>query len=176
MQNINDSEKNEKKNCEEKRLKYSIGRFDHYYDSVNNKCTVFLAVSTFIEGILITAYPKILESVSCGIFLKFLMTLLLVFGLATMLIVIWASTPYLTSHKKSLLYFGDIATRNYFEFERHSKEETEEGALSDLRIQSYDLSIGLMKKFKMLKIAGRIMGIQFLLFIPLMIFLLYHLN
>ncbi len=37
------------------RLIFCINRYDHYYDSVNNKSNVFLVISTFIVGGLITA-------------------------------------------------------------------------------------------------------------------------
>ena len=35
---------------EKDRLKYTINRFDHYFDSVNNKSAVYIAINTFITG------------------------------------------------------------------------------------------------------------------------------
>jgi len=51
---------------EKERLKYNIDRFDAYYNSVNSKCGVFLALSTFIVGGLATAYSPIIKAVDCG--------------------------------------------------------------------------------------------------------------
>ena len=35
---------------EKDRLEYTINRFDHYFDSVNNKSAVYIAINTFITG------------------------------------------------------------------------------------------------------------------------------
>lgn len=161
---------------EKERLLYTITRFDNYYNGINNKCAVFLAVSTFLVGGLITAYPTILEHTNCGWFTHILMSTLIALGVAIMIIVIRASTPYLDSHKKSLLYFGSIATLSANDFRNKSAAETPEAELDDLRGQVHDLACGLKVKFNRLKIAGILFTIQFILFIPLLITLIINLK
>ena len=46
---------------EKKRLEYTVNRLDHYYDSVNNKTAVYIAINTFITGGTITLITQIQE-------------------------------------------------------------------------------------------------------------------
>ena len=46
---------------EKERLEYTVNRLDHYYDSVNNKTAVYIAINTFITGGTITLITQIVE-------------------------------------------------------------------------------------------------------------------
>lgn len=161
---------------EKERLQFNIQRFDSYYDSVNSKCGVFLALSTFIVGGLATAYSPIINAVNCGWCIHALMSSLIGLGVLIMIIVIRASTPFLNSEKKSLLYFGCIAGMGRETFIIKSKASSGEDDLTDLRNQVYDLATGLRLKFKRLRLAGWLFTIQFILFIPLLITLIHNLK
>lgn len=161
---------------EQERLKFTIGRFDHYYDSVNNKCTVMLTLNTFIVGGLIAGYPTMLEKVDCGACIHVLMTSLLLIGLAIMITVTKASIPFLGGRSNSLLFWGDIAGITETAFNAQSQNENQADALSDLRSQSYHLARGLRSKFRLLRIVGYLMIIQFLLFIPLFLLIISNLK
>lgn len=161
---------------EKERLEFNIQRFDTYYDSVNNKCAVFLALSTFIVGGLATAYSSIINAVDCGLYIHLLLSLVIGIGVVIMLIVIRASTPFLDSKKKSLLYFGSIARMDRENFISKSKASSEQDDLSDLRNQVYDLAAGLRLKFLRLRWAGWLFTGQFILFIPLLIILINNLK
>ncbi|MCQ6960405.1 Pycsar system effector family protein [Mucilaginibacter aquariorum] len=161
---------------EKERLQFNTQRFDTYYDSVNNKCAVFLALSTFIVGGLATAYSPIINAVNCGRCIHLLMSSLIGIGVIIMIIVIRASTPYLDSKKKSLLYFGCIAAMDRETFISKSKGSSGEDDLTDLRNQVYDLATGLKLKFVRLRWAGWLFTAQFILFIPLLITLIYNLK
>lgn len=161
---------------EKERLQFSIQRFDTYYDSVNNKCTVFLALSTFIVSGLVTAYSSIIDAVDCGKYIHLLMYSVIGIGVLIMIIVIFASTPFLDSKKKSLLYFGCIAAMSRESFISKSKGSGSEEELSDLRNQVYDLATGLRQKFTKLRLAGRLFTLQFILFIPLLIILIHNIK
>ena len=163
-------------NMERERLKFSVDRFDHYYDSINNKCNVFLGLSTFIVGGLIAAYPSLLEKVECGFVTHALMGTLLSLGLAIMIIVSTASTPYLSKSGNSLLFFADIAGQTEAQFQQLSAGETEAAAVEDMRRQVYKLAVGLNGKFKKLRVAGQLMILQFVLFIPLVIIIVTNLK
>lgn len=161
---------------EKERLKFSIGRFDHYYDSVNNKCNVFLGFSIFIFGALGSFYPMLLKIVDCGFCIHGIMTLSMFICIWIMIVVIRASNPYLTTEKNSLLYFGSISSMKESEFLILSSEETPEDELADLRIQVFQLANGLKRKFERLKIAGLLFTVQFILFIPLAILIINNLK
>ena len=162
---------------EKERLKFCLERWDHYYDSVNNKSAVFLALATFIVGGLVAAYPSILQLVDCGIVAHSLMILLIGLGVANMIVVVMASTPFLTNDVESLLYFGSVSCMSTKEYYQKSLAGcTEEQELKDLRDQAHQLSKGLAKKFKKLKLAGRLFTVQFFLFIPLIIVIIINLK
>ena len=79
---------------EKERLKFCIERFDHYYDSTNNKSAVFLAIGTFVLGGLIAGYPYIVENVSCSAWVYGSYYLSVILALIALIIVLWAATPY----------------------------------------------------------------------------------
>lgn len=166
-----------KVNMEKERLKYCIDRFDHYYDSVNNKSAVFLGLSTFIVGGLVASYFAINPFIDCGFWTHALMVILIGLGVATMIIVIMAATPYLGKNTDSLLFFGAIGSMDSAGFCAKSAEPcSEEDELKDLRNQTHQLACGLRGKFKKLKLAGILFTVQFCLFIPLFIITLCNLK
>jgi len=152
---------------EKERLRFCIERFDHYYDSVNSKGSVFLALSTFVVGGLITIYPTIIEKISEKLLGNILISGLIGIGISIILILVNAAIPYLVNQKASIHYFGFISNLAEDDFGQRSKELNSEIELEDLRSQVYQLSKGLSKKFKNLRIAGILFIIQFSLFIPL---------
>lgn len=161
---------------EKERLKFSIGRFDHYYDSVNNKCNVFLGFSIFIFGALGSFYPTLLKIVDCGACIHGFMTLSMSICIWIMIVVIRASNPYLASEKGSLLYFSSISSMEKNEFLTLSSEETPADELTDLRTQAFQLATGLKRKFEKLKTVGLLFTVQFILFIPLTILIINNLK
>jgi hypothetical protein len=162
---------------EKERLKFCIERWDHYYDSVNNKSAVFLGLSTFIVGGLVASYPSVLELVNCNFFIHILMLAAIGIGISIMIIVILASTPFLTKDVDSLLYFGAVSCLSSEDYHKKSVLGcSEELELMDFRNQAHQLSVGLAKKFKKLKLAGMLFAIQFSLFIPLIITIILNLK
>lgn len=162
---------------EKERLKYCIDRFDNYYDSVNNKSSVFLGLSTFIVGGLIAGYFAVSLYVDCGFWIHALMISLTGIGIAIMIIVVKAATPFLTKNDDSLHFFGAIACLDGPSFCIKSATPcTDEDELKDLRNQVHQLACGLTGKFKKLKIAGILFTIQFYLFIPLFLMILCNLK
>ncbi len=161
---------------ERDRLKFSIERFDHYYDSVNSKCAVFLALSTFIVGALITGYPLIIEKTTSSIWIHLFVFALVGLGLTVMIVVIIAATPFYSKGGNSLLYFGAIAELTLKDFQDGSAKLSADDELADLRNQVYQLSSGLQGKFKSLQLAGKLFTALFFLLIPLFILIAYHIK
>lgn len=157
---------------EKERLQFCINRFDHYYDSINNKGAVFLGLGTFILGGLVASYPYLLQNVNCTLWVHISMGLLILLSLINLLIVISASTPHLSIKETSLLYFASISSMTKKTFDENSVSHTPGEELNDLRDQVRKLSIGLTRKFQKLKISGWLFSIQFILFIPLIILII----
>lgn len=159
---------------EKERLHFCIGRYDHYFDSINNKVTVFLALATFVVGGLIAGYTTIVEKVDCGPWIHFFLIATIGIGFFIMLLLLVASIPYLTTEKDSVHYFGSVSSMGIEEFQQASKAINEEKELQDLRKQTYLLAVGLKRKFAWLKLAGILFVLQFILFIPLIICLILN--
>lgn len=160
---------------EKKRLLYSINRFDHYFDSVNNKTAVYIALNTFILGAIITGYVSIQNFDINNIkTFKTLLSIEMVIGISTLILLIFASIPYFSKDSKSLYYFGGIGSQLKSDFVENSKSITKKQELNDLRNQVHVLSIGLNRKFTKLKIAGILIVIQCILLVPLIIILLIN--
>lgn len=152
---------------EKERLKFCIERFDHYYDSTNNKSAVFLAIGTFVLGGLIAGYPYIVENVSCSAWVYGSYYLSVILALTALIIVIWAATPYLTRGIESMYYYCSIASKSKEEFGDASEKQKAGDDLADLRDQVHGLAKGLAKKFKLLYFAGRL---YFMMFIAIAVF------
>lgn len=159
---------------ERDRLKFSIERFDHYYNSVNSKCAVFLALSTFIVGALITAYPVILDKLVNSVWIHLSIASLIALGLTIMLIVIGAATPFSSQGGDSIHYFGSIGKLDSKKFHLKSVGLNADEELVDLRNQVHELSKGLQDKFKSLRLAGILFIVQFFLLIPFLILIVTH--
>lgn len=164
-----------KQTNEIERLKYTIDRFDHYYDSINSKGALFLALQTFITGGLITSYPLLMKSMNKGIiWMHMNMASLIILGVLILILVVYSTMPYLSKGIESLFYFGSIADQNKDEFYKNSKSLKKKKELNDLRNQVHGLAGGLSKKFEKLSWAGKLFILQFILFIPLVILLMIN--
>ncbi|MBO3099496.1 Pycsar system effector family protein [Gelidibacter pelagius] len=160
---------------EKDRLKYTINRFDHYFDSVNNKSAVYIAINTFITGgiiVLLTQTDFVYNMSKIG---KFGVATLLLMGVLSLIILSVASIPFFSKKPDSLYYFGSISKMKQSEFNKTSKSYTEKDGLQDLRTQTYILSKGLTKKFTWLKLAGIFLVIQFILLLIILLTILINL-
>ena len=154
---------------EKERLEYTMTRLDHYYDSVNNKTAVYIAINTFITGGTITLLTQIQDLLDKEIWLLIFLAIIIAFGVGSLILLALASMPYLSAKTEieSLYYFASIAEKSAQEFFDLSKEQGKKGDKKDLRNQVYVLSKGLKSKFKKLKWACGLLIIQFVLLAPL---------
>jgi hypothetical protein len=159
---------------EKERLLLCISRYDHYYDSVNNKSNVLLSLGIFIVGGLVAAYPFVMEKVTCNNWLHFLMGTLITLGVSNLLILTWTSLPFLSKNKTSLLYFGSIAGMVASDFLSKSSARTYDEELQDLRLQVHSLASGLRSKFRRLEVVGFLLIVQVIFFIPLVAYIIKH--
>ena len=154
---------------EKERLEYTIGRLDHYFDSVNNKTAVYIAINTFITGGVITLITQIKETMAQHFWLLFVVGVILLLGIFSLIILALASIPYISPNTKidSLYYFGSIGDKEFQDFSDKSENQGKKADLKDLRSQVHIMSIGLTKKFSKLTWVGILLIAQFMLLAPL---------
>lgn len=163
----------EKRPTEKERLLYSINRFDHYFESVNNKTAVYLAMNTFLLGGIITVYVSVHEHIYMFLTLfNVLLTIEMLLGIGGLILITIASIPYFSTESDSLYYFGAIGSMPKKKFFECSKKMDTKDELKDLRNQVHTLSDGLNRKFKRLKISGRLIVVQFIILIPIILILI----
>lgn len=158
------------------RLKFTIDRFDHYYESVNNKCNIVLGFSTFVIAGLIALYPTLNTYTNCDFWLNLLFGCLLAISFVVVFIIMTASIPHLTKKDGSLFYFLSIDKMGEATFLKKSQEQTKEGELEDLRKQTFLLACGLNKKFQKLRISLILVTIQFVLLVPFILLIISRLK
>ncbi|NOQ71166.1 MAG: hypothetical protein GQ574_04130 [Crocinitomix sp.] len=163
---------------EKERLLNAIIRYDHYYDSINNKANVALGLSTFVTGAMAALYPVFAKIADANALMYVIYFLMIAIGMTTIITLVFAATPYMKNSTNSLIYFKSVADMSEMNFKRVSEKRTEDQELDDLREQTHDLASGLSSKFKRLKLVFRLLTIQFFLAIPLIILLIqnYHTN
>ena len=160
---------------EKQRLEYTINRFDHYFDSVNNKTAVYIAINTFLVGSIITTYVTIEKDIICfSMMFKVLIVISFLLGLATLILLVIASIPFFSKDSNSMYYFGGISNMSKEKFNSCSKKLTRKKELIDLRNQVHTLSLGLSNKFIKLKLAGKLLIIQFIMLIPIFALIIYN--
>lgn len=143
-------------------LKHTMDRYDHYYDSVNNKANVFLTLNTFLLGGIITGYYSIKDKLECGFDLYFFVLTGLILCILSIGFSLWATMPYLSKQADSIngsvIFFGNVANVSYQSFKQMYCDMTDEKRFDDYLQQVYLLSIGLQNKFFRLKIATYLLG------------------
>lgn len=156
--------------AEKERLNFNVCRFDHYYDSINNKIAVYITINTFLLGGVAGMYLTINEKI---LYFRqeyeFLIIWVSILGLLTILALIYSSLPYLSHKSSSLYYFGTIASNTLERYVERSKKNEEAEDVEDLREQVYYLSKGLVKKYKIIRWAGCSMLSQIMILIGIAI-------
>lgn len=153
-------------------FQFIINRYDHYYDSVNNKGQFYLGLNTLIMGALGAAFSMLNSNHSCTSALYILISLILIAGSASSFYTLRATLPYLKTgdgKPSSLIFFGSVSALSQQEFLSRSATVTDEEVLKDLSVQTHQLASGLSLKFSRLKVAGVLIAIEFALLIPFLI-------
>lgn len=145
-------------------LKYSIGRFDHYFDSINNKGNLYLTVNTFLLGGIIVGYAALVDDQICDKNWKELTLLIniILTNAIALIYTILAIMPYTGSRNRSssFLFYGDIADMTITKWRSYVDGYTAAKHEDDLIMQAHELSCGLNKKFKRLKVATIFFGVE----------------
>lgn len=143
-------------------LKYTMSRYDHYYDSINNKGNLYIALNTFLLGGVVTGYYSIKDQIFCGSDIFFLVWTSLILNLLSLGFSLWATMPYLTKQSDSIngsvIYFGNIANVSFQSFKQMYNDMNDEKQYEDFLQQVHLLALGLQNKFYRLQIASYLLG------------------
>jgi len=162
-------------------LKFIIERFDHYYDAANSKGSFYIALNTFILGGICVGYLSLLGKVNMNWMGWLLAASLMAFCFASVYFTVMALIPFLKDNGEpnahpSLLYFGGIARHELQHFREKIDRLDENAIKEDLTKQAHCLSQGLKKKYDKLKHAGWCIIAQFLILLPLLLFIFKNLT
>lgn len=144
-------------------LKFIMGRFDPYYESINNKGNVYLTLNTFILGGVLAGYFWVRQQIKLECTHDYLLIIFLVFNLFSISTTLLALKPYLKSYaktSKSILFFNDIASIQLTDFIIKIENIDENKINEDLVSQVYLLAKGLRRKFLLLNISTWIIGLE----------------
>lgn len=157
-------------------LKFLIERFDHYYDSVNNKGNAMLVINTFSIGGIAAFYTAFQDDVTWTGWLKFFGIALCLLWAASLFFTSWALLPYQKSGSNSLVFFGDISSLTEANFQRKFSAQQDADITTDLQRQVYLLSKGLAHKFRLLRRATYLLFVSYAVLILASIALIINLK
>ena len=159
------------------RLRFTIGRFDHYYETVNSKGSFFLGINTAIMGgLFLLLFDNGVSKLPTSFWTNALLGVAFLTSAGSILYTLLAIVPYTKRGSRTNLFFGNIASRSEEEFVRSVKEETAGEHLGDLAGQAHTLAKGLHAKFWKLRIAGILLGICFSALLVLGVIILSNTN
>lgn len=155
--------------------KFLIGRFDHYYESVNSKGSFMIGLNTFVLGGIIAGYAAYSNHITMNSYSWFLLCSLFAFCISSTILTINALHPFTRdnfSNKKnnSLIFFGGIAKHNADDFTKKFKSQKKDKIEDDIIKQVHALAVGLNKKYKKLKIGSYCLVAQFLVLLLLSLY------
>ncbi|WP_375448465.1 Pycsar system effector family protein [uncultured Fibrella sp.] len=149
--------------------KFVIGRYDFYYDSVNNKANFWLAFNTFAIGLVLTTYKDLTEKliVPCiSTWFNWGLVAFLAVAITASFIILKASWPHLNTRKRaslqsrSLIYFEDVAAVKFVDLQNALNNADDQQRQKDFATQVHQLATGLSRKYQRLAIAGRLMAVE----------------
>lgn len=147
-------------------LKHTIDRYDHYYDSINNKGNLYMAINTFLIAGIITGYCSIKDDYQINFLDNLFVGLAILSTLISVLYTLKAIIPYMNSCDKknntSLLNYTAISSLEINDFKSSFSELSEQFLYEDYTIQTYQLAKGLQLKFTFLKCATYALGSSFI--------------
>lgn len=148
-------------------LKFAIDRYDHYYESVNNKGNVYLTILTFLLGGTITGFYSLNSKTTCTGWEWFLFYLIIAVLVLGIILTLTALKPYLKNGTGNLdgsaFYFADVASFTKNEYKQIMETRTIIDFHGDMVNQTHQLASGLTKKYRLLSWSTFLIGIAIIL-------------
>lgn len=162
-------------------LKFIIERFDNLYDAANNKSSFYIGLNTFIFGGVCVGYISLYKLLNEGGWIWLLLSLVFVCCLASIIITLLSSKPYLKDNhanedNPSLMFFGGISRHPLSYLKEKFNAQTSGQITDDALQQVHSLAVGLDKKYRRLTVAGYLILAQFILLVPLFILIIHNLK
>lgn len=164
--------------------KFIIQRFDIYITGANTKGNFLLAMNTFLIGVIVTNYSKIIELIECSCICKFFnigIVLLILFCLAATIFILKAVYPFLLSGNSSKesyhshIFFNSIAEfKDVNDFRQSYIKQTDLNIEEDMSQQAYHLANGLKLKYKDLGTAMKFIYAELVLIFLLLILIIVY--
>lgn len=154
-------------------LKFIVTRFDHYYDSINNKANLYLSINTFFFGGALVGYNSLDKVhhfnswIVVIILIPFLLSNIISFSFT-----LSAIRPFTRKHftKNSMLFFGDVSRMPESKWQAGWESMSHDTWEDDLKCQTQLLAIGLQRKFENLSCATSFLAIQIAIFFIFSVF------
>jgi hypothetical protein len=152
--------------------KFIIGRFDHYFDSINNKGVFYITINTFLLGGLLSQVGEIIKSGNGSWWIYTLVLGFILINVSSTILTIPSISPFKSpkcDDPSSLLYFHDIACKDLNSFKKEYTTQSEDFAKLDFTNQIHQLAGGLKIKFDRLRYAGILLLFQFVSLVPIIV-------
>lgn len=151
-------------------IKFIINRYDHYFETINSKSNIYLAVNALIIGAVLTGYPLLNKIYSVEGILQLIPMSILLLNLTAIIFTLLAIKPFHSRNNNSLIYFNSIAEKKRSDYIQLMNKVDETDLINDSILQIHELSIGLKKKFKLINwatifVAGQLFLILLFAFI-----------
>jgi hypothetical protein len=147
--------------------KFIISRYDHYYESINSKSNLYLALNTFIIGGMITGFYALSEKQELGSIFQYLFYAIVLINFISILFTLSAIRPFLNKRRNkssnknnSIYYFGEVAKYESNSYTQAFSNRTEQELIEDAASQIHELAIGLKNKYNRIYLASVFIGVQ----------------
>lgn len=150
-------------------LRFAISRYDHYYESINSKGNLYLALNSILIGGIAASYPFIDQKLHLNARYNLVLIAIVLQCALSLITTIAAINPFtksgLQSGQISLLYYGQVSQLEFSFFSRRFRKRTLNLHVTDMLRQMHTLARGLNRKFQLLKWAGLFLSGALLLLI-----------
>lgn len=163
--------------------KFIIQRFDTYITGANTKGNFLLAINTFLIGVIISNYSKLLELIHCcnvRIYFNLGIVLLIILCLIATFFILKSVYPFLLSGNSSKdsyhshIFFNSIAEfKDANDFRQSFVKQSDLNVEEDMSIQAYQLAVGLKSKYKNLETSIKFIYAEIVLILILLILIIF---
>lgn len=144
-------------------LKFILGRYDHYIESVHSKSNVIITLNTFILTGAVTLFAGFKSDLN-EFLTGCLISIILVSIISTIYILVAISPQTKRSSKNSVIFFGNVSNmKSDVEYLKTLKKTDYQEFEADLAHQVHQVAKIVCKKHEELKNAGYLLIMQFIL-------------
>jgi len=136
-------------------LKYSISRFDGYFQAVNGKIALYISLNIFMLTAVTAGGQSIIKQFPGHTNIPvILLTLTVIASAVSLFTAIKASIPFLGNITSTIFFFGYISSLVFDDYKAKIESMDMNGVTTDLTCQAHILAKGLRSKYRYLQVAG----------------------